>query len=189
MERADLLERARQGDPGAIAAILNQQLKYQAIECRATVVDRLLHLVFRAEDTTPDRSELLDFVRAKLMNLDIENLARVRLYGRDPGAESEPQSLPEAAVWTHEFALAVGSYSQLIAARASEMSDAGEVAGSASSDGSGAVAGGVRRTKKQPTPLSLAIVAIALGLVVFSGYRIASRNAEPSPPQAAPAAP
>jgi len=174
MERPDLLERAQQGDPRAIAAILNQQLKYQAIECRATVTDRLLHLVLRAEDETPDRNRALDFVRAKLVNLDINGLARVRLYGLAPDTEppsEEPQAtIPDAPAWTHEFALAVGGYSHLIAAKAN-----------ATGDRPAPPADPPPSPKPEPTALSLAIVAAALATIVVSGYWAISRNSQSSP--------
>jgi len=185
MEREDLLALAQQGHPKAIAALLNQQLKYRGMRCRVSWVDRVLHVVlFGTDDTaneTPDRGSALEFLRAKIINLDITNLTRVQLYGLTPGTDNETTAaaIPKNPAWTQEFALVVGEYSSLVATPVSPQDDTG-VASSATTATTAPRSTVKPRSPRQPTAVSLAIVAISLSLIIVSGYKIA-RNSRSTP--------
>lgn len=188
MEREDLLALAQQGHTSAIAALLNQQLKYRGMHCRVVLIDQVLHVVVSADGETPDRGATLEFLRAKIINLDIEHLTRVRLYGLAP--DMKPDDHPSASVipdhpqWTQEFALAVGDYSSLAAAIALEdhPSPTSKTAPITPSPASPSQRSPKHhRSHRQPTATSLAIVAITLGLIIFSGYKLIARNARSVP--------
>lgn len=184
MEREDLLALAQQGQTAAIAALLNQQLKYRGMHCRVVFIDQVLHVVVSAEGETPDRGTTLEFLRAKIINLDIEHLSRVRLYGLAPDTDPNDQRslsvIPDHPRWTQEFALAVGDYSSLAAAIALEdypapTSKTVPIAPSPVSPSHRSPKH--HRSHRQPTATSLTIVAITLGLIIFSGYKLIARNA------------
>jgi hypothetical protein len=192
MEREDLLALAQQGNTKAIAALLNQQLKYRQMHCQVAFIDQVLHVVVSAEGETPDRGTTLEFLRAKIINLDVKNLMRVRLYGLDPEAKIDakmsPSIIPDHPCWTQEFALAVGDYSSLAAGLMAGEPDPANTAPIAAPSPSAPTAHQrhqrhqphqtpkLHRSPRQPTTTSLAIVAITLGLIVFSGYKLIARN-------------
>jgi hypothetical protein len=185
MEREDLLALAQQGNTKAIAALLNQQLKYRQMHCQVAFIDQVLHVVVSAEGETPDRGTTLEFLRAKIINLDVKNLMRVRLYGLDPEAKIDanmsPSIIPDHPCWTQEFALAVGDYSSLAAGLMAGEPDPANTAPIATPSPSAPTAHlrqtpKLHRSPRQPTTTSLAIVAITLGLIVFSGYKLIARN-------------
>lgn len=187
MKREDLLVLAQQGNTSAIAALLNQQLKYQGMHCRVVLIDQVLHVVVSADGETPDRGATLEFLRAKIINLDVENLIRVRLYGLAPDAEidtkTDPAIIPEHPRWTQEFALAVGDYSSLAAAvipAEDDPSPQSSIA-TASTSSTSRRSSKPHRSNRQPNTISLAIVAIALGLIIFSGYKLIARNSRSTP--------
>jgi hypothetical protein len=189
MEREDLLALAQQGNTTAIAALLNQQLKYRGMSCQVVLTNQVLHVVVSAEGETPDRGTTLEFLRAKIVNLDVENLIRVRLYGLAPDAKIDakidPSIIPEHSRWTQEFALAVGDYSSLAAALIpteddDDPSPQSSIA-TASTSSTSRRSSKPHRSNRQPNTISLAIVAIALGLIIFSGYKLIARNSRSVP--------
>lgn len=195
MEREDLLALAQQGHPKAIAALLNQQLKYREMRCRVSLADGVLHVVLSATDDTaqetPDRGAALEFLRAKIINLDIANLKRVRLYGLAPGTENEATvsttPLPQQPAWTQEFAVVVGEYSSLVSSPVSPQDDP-SIATQASptttkphTQTTARLPVGQSRSRRQPTLTSLLIVGITLSLIIVSGYKLIARNSRSSP--------
>jgi hypothetical protein len=207
MEREDLLALAQQGHPKAIAALLNQQLKYRGMRCRVSFVDHVLHVVLSTTDETakqaPDRGIALEFLRAKIINLDIENLTRVRLYGLAPDAENDTITtttittttrtststtsvIPEDPAWTQEFALVVGEYSSLVSAAIAPNEDQ---LIAASTPAVKPRSNRPNRSHRQPNLVSLAIVAIALSLIIFAGYKLIARNSRSTPKTPDPTAP
>ncbi len=187
MEREDLLALAQQGNTSAIAALLNQQLKYRGMHCRTVLIDQVLHVVVSAEGETPDRGATLEFLRAKIINLDVENLIRVRLYGLAPDAKIDakiaPSIIPDHPRWTQEFAVAVGDYSSLAAALVPDENDPSTQSSiaTASTSSTSRRLPKPHRSNRQPNTISLAIVAIALGLIIFSGYKLIARNSRSIP--------
>lgn len=109
MTQPHLLELAKQGEPRAISALLNQHLKYQGIRSKVALKDSCLHVLLESEEQVPDRYQMVDFVRVKLVNLESETIARAIVYGRQQGQEKP--------AWNQEFALAVGGYSHLVSSQ------------------------------------------------------------------------
>ncbi len=103
---SQLHELARQGNPKAISALLNQELKSDGIRSKVALKEGCLHVVLESDDSVPDRPRCLDVVRVKVVNLEIEGIDRVRVYGRRSGEDTVD--------WNQEFAVAVGGYSNLL---------------------------------------------------------------------------
>jgi len=208
MERVNLLTLAQQGDPRAIAAILNQQLQYRQLSCRAAVREGCLHLAVHAQEGTPDRNAVIEFLRAKLLGMELDGVERVRVYalkarsaqfseaGSNPSnsdAVTRSPNLMESAVWTHEFAIAVGGYSNLISAQADHWFAADALHEPHSSLEQPVIShppvAPASRRRRQPTPFTLAIVAIAIGLFSVSLYRWMTRSAAVDPAPSVPTLP
>ncbi|MBE9040349.1 hypothetical protein IQ235_06025 [Oscillatoriales cyanobacterium LEGE 11467] len=109
MTQPHILELAKQGDPKAISALLNQHLKYQGIRSKVALKDSCLHVLLESDEQVPDRYQMVDFVRVKLVNLESETITRAIVYGRQQGQEKP--------AWNQEFALAVGGYSNLVSSQ------------------------------------------------------------------------
>ncbi|MDC0834643.1 hypothetical protein POG22_16765 [Geitlerinema sp. CS-897] len=103
---SQLHELARQGNPKAISALLNQELKSDGLRSKTALKEGCLHVVLESDDSVPDRARCLDVVRVKVVNLEIEGVDRVRVYGRRSGEDKVD--------WNQEFAVAVGGYSNLL---------------------------------------------------------------------------
>lgn len=95
---------AKQGNPEAIAFLLNQQLESQGITATATLKDGSLEVLLEG-DSVPDRFESVDFVRSQLTVLEPESIQRVKVDGRKTGDLH--------LAWSQGFGLEVGSYSML----------------------------------------------------------------------------
>ncbi|MBW4492966.1 MAG: hypothetical protein KME26_07735 [Oscillatoria princeps RMCB-10] len=109
-----LLELAQQGDPQAIAALLNRQLQPQGITAKVAVREGCLHVLLESAQQPPDRQACVDFVRTELTSLEPESIDRAKVYGRKTG-EKEP-------AWSQEFGLEFGAFSMLILSQAQEKS-------------------------------------------------------------------
>lgn len=87
MTQPTLLELAKQGNPKAISALLNQQLKDRQIRTRVAIKEGCLHVLLHAEHHVPDPEQMVDVVRANLLNLDADTIFRAIVYGRQTGEE------------------------------------------------------------------------------------------------------
>lgn len=103
MTDGTLLEQVRQGDPTAIATLLNHYLQRSGITARATLRDRVLHLLLEAAQV-PDQQALVAYVRRGMQGLK-QAMAQPRngfdtvmIYGRRQGEQ--------AAAWTETLDLA-----------------------------------------------------------------------------------
>lgn len=92
----NLLELARQGDPQAIAALLNRQLKPKGITAKAFLKDNCLQIVLEAKQL-PHQSTLLTFVRKAVTNLELSTVKTVKVDGQ--------QHDKQVSDWSEEFAL------------------------------------------------------------------------------------
>lgn len=95
---------AKQGNPEAIAFLLNQQLELQGIAVTTNLTNGCLE-VFLESDQVPDRYELIDFVRNQLTNIEPDSIQRAKVEGKKRGSDSP--------AWSQGFGLEVGSYSML----------------------------------------------------------------------------
>jgi len=112
MKHSEVYQLAREGNPKAISALLNQALADRGVTSRTTLKEGCLHVLLEAEGQAPDRYAMVDLVRAKVTNLDVESIKRVRVYGRETGEERP--------AWNQEFALSVGDYSSLVFSQSQE---------------------------------------------------------------------
>ncbi|WP_448570785.1 hypothetical protein, partial [Trichothermofontia sp.] len=103
MTDGTLLEQVRQGDPTAIATLLNHYLQRSGITARATLRDRVLHLLLEAAQV-PDQQALVAYVRRGMQGLK-QAMAQPRngfdtvmIYGRRQGER--------VAAWTETLDLA-----------------------------------------------------------------------------------
>jgi hypothetical protein len=86
MTKPNLLELAKQGNPRAIAALMNHSLKPKGIV--ATVEsqgDRLQVLLEAAQ--TPNQQVLTSFVKNGLSQLNVSSIKSVHISGRQTGAD------------------------------------------------------------------------------------------------------
>lgn len=114
MATPTLLELAQQGDPQAIAALLNRQLQPQGITAKVAVREGCLHVLLESAQQLPDRQACVDFVRTELTSLEPESIDRAKVYGRKTG-EKEP-------AWSQELGLEFGAFSMFILSQAQDKS-------------------------------------------------------------------
>lgn len=84
MTQPNLVALAQQGDPRAIAALVNQHLQPQGIQGRVTVKTGSLHLLLES-DAVPDRTTQLEQIAHLFLENDIHAFETVMVYGRKQG--------------------------------------------------------------------------------------------------------
>ncbi|MGE5659146.1 MAG: hypothetical protein ACM37W_21340 [Actinomycetota bacterium] len=95
MTQHNLRELARQGDPNAIATVINRSLQAKGINADVMRENGSL-LVMLESDKVPPQNALIDFIRNGMSNLGVESIHTVRVYGRQRGEEP---------AWEDEIAL------------------------------------------------------------------------------------
>jgi hypothetical protein len=87
------LELAKQGDPQAIAAVINNSLKSGKINADVFREDNSLHIMLEGDKVPASQEKLVTFLRNGLTKLDIASIYTVKVYGRqlgdDPAWEEE----------------------------------------------------------------------------------------------------
>ncbi len=84
--QSSVLDQARQGDPGAIARLMNQSLEPRGMQVRAELLQDCLTVMAVGTDGPPDRAFLADFVQRGMLGLGAPGVHRVLLQGYEPGA-------------------------------------------------------------------------------------------------------
>jgi hypothetical protein len=87
MAAQDILERAREGDPSVIAAVLNRVLRPLGVRSQAARRDRTL-LIVCSGDTVPDEERMTTVVRKLVDELEMQSIEQIQLYGQQAGEES-----------------------------------------------------------------------------------------------------
>ncbi|MBE9098688.1 hypothetical protein [Vacuolonema iberomarrocanum] len=87
MPSQDILERAREGDPRVIAAMLNRVLSPLGVRSQAARRDRTLHVVLSG-DVVPDATRMATVMRRLADELRMKSIEQIRLYGQKLGEES-----------------------------------------------------------------------------------------------------
>jgi hypothetical protein len=87
MTQPFLLEQAKQGDPQAIAALMNNALQPKGMTAYVERQGDHLNVVLKA-DRIPNRQSLTDFVERGIQTLDIPSIKTVRVAGQQIGAAS-----------------------------------------------------------------------------------------------------
>lgn len=97
MSDSNLLTLAKQGNPKAIAAMLNKSLQPKGITAKAGVKENCLQILLESEQI-PDQEAMVSYIRKGLINLGVESIKSVKVYGRQKGIETP--------AWNQQFELA-----------------------------------------------------------------------------------
>jgi hypothetical protein len=92
----NLLELAKQGDPQAIAALMNRQLQPKGITAKVSLKDDCLQIILEAKQL-PHQSSLITFIRKAVTNLELSTVKTVKVDG-----QQHNKQVPD---WSEEFAL------------------------------------------------------------------------------------
>ena len=92
-----LLKQAKQGDPKAIAALMNRSTQAKGISVKASLKNRCLQVLLEG-DVVPHQGKTVEFVRDGMAKLQVPEVDRVKVYGRQVGQETP--------VWQDEIVLA-----------------------------------------------------------------------------------
>lgn len=93
----NIVELAKQGNPKAIASLINRQLNPKGITVKANLQDACLQIFLESLDP-PIQEYILPFIQKGMSNLGIKVIKTVKIHGRQVGSSS--------ALWTEEFNLA-----------------------------------------------------------------------------------
>ncbi|HEY9699618.1 MAG TPA: hypothetical protein V6D10_20325 [Trichocoleus sp.] len=104
MAQLRLLELAKQGDPQAIAALMNQSLQPKGMTALVERQGDALEVILQA-DRVPNRQALTEFVEKGIHNLGIKSIRSVRILGKQTDS-----SFP---AWMQELHLVVSSHADL----------------------------------------------------------------------------
>lgn len=96
MTQPHLIEQAQQGDPQAIAALMNKSLQEKGMVAYVDRFDDSLEVILEAE-RVPNRQALTAFVEKGIQNLGIESIRSIRVSGQQFGADTP--------AWTQELFL------------------------------------------------------------------------------------
>ncbi|HEY9295101.1 MAG TPA: CapA family protein, partial [Phormidium sp.] len=101
LEKKSIIALAQEGDPEAIAALINQVIAKKGVTAIAKCKDNWLHIVLVA-DEIPDQSVYFRFIIDGISRLNLQNIDFVRVYGR--------KSDHKWPSWTEAFDLAQTPY-------------------------------------------------------------------------------
>lgn len=87
MTQSNLLKLAKQGNPKAIAAMLNQSLQPKNITAKVGRKDDCLQILLESAQAV-DQPTMVSFIRNGLIKLEVESITTVKVYGRQTGEES-----------------------------------------------------------------------------------------------------
>lgn len=87
MTQENIRELAKQGNPKALATILNRSLKPKNITAKVGLKDDCLQILLESTQI-PDQQAMVSFIRNGLIKLEVESINRVKVYGRQLGEES-----------------------------------------------------------------------------------------------------
>lgn len=98
MAQQNDLELAKQGNPHAIAALMNRQLQPKGITAKATLKDGCLQIMLESTQV-PDQQALVSFICKGIKSLGAESIKTVKVYGRQtkeefPAWSQQTQLLP-----------------------------------------------------------------------------------------------
>ncbi|WP_416670601.1 hypothetical protein [Egbenema bharatensis] len=84
MSAQTVLTLARQGDPRAIATLMNCITRPHQLHTRVQQQESSLHILFEAK-TLPDQEESVEFACDSIMALELEHVSQLIIYGRQQG--------------------------------------------------------------------------------------------------------
>ena len=107
MTELNFYELAKQGNPQAIAFLLEANLQSVGIAIAVNLNGDCLDVIFESEQV-PAQDKFVEFVRSELTDLQPDSISKVKVEGRETGQD--------AAAWSQEFTLNNRSfYEQTIA--------------------------------------------------------------------------
>jgi Domain of unknown function (DUF4429) len=80
----DIVSLAKQGNPKAIAALINRQLKPRGIETKASLRGECLEILLEATQV-PDQHLAVQFIKKGLVSLNPNGIKTIKLFGRAAG--------------------------------------------------------------------------------------------------------
>lgn len=84
MDAQNIVNLAKQGDPAAIALLLNQALRIRNMTAQVVRNDDRLHILLEA-DRIPDRQAYIAYIQDGLTRLNVRSVHSVRVYARQIG--------------------------------------------------------------------------------------------------------
>lgn len=103
VQTTTILELAQQGDPTAIAGLMNQTLNPQGITARAAIKERTLKILLESS-TVPDQGSLTASILRGIKGLRSEAFDRLQIFGK-----KSDQSVP---AWTRSYLLNLNTDSE-----------------------------------------------------------------------------
>ncbi|BAY42220.1 hypothetical protein NIES2111_66160 (plasmid) [Nostoc sp. NIES-2111] len=94
MNQLGLLELAKQGDPQAIATLINHQLQPKGIFAKANATKGCLQIIFEAEEV-PSQAVIANYIYTAINKLKAPSIEKVIIYGKQIGNDFP--------VWQQEF--------------------------------------------------------------------------------------
>jgi|GEM_PF-1387770 len=79
--QASILEKAKLGEPQAIAALLNRNLQPKGIMAKASVKNKCFWIMLEGAKTPPQK-QLVEFIRQAFTKLEVDIYATVKIYGK-----------------------------------------------------------------------------------------------------------
>ncbi|MGI0489126.1 hypothetical protein ACN4EK_27255 [Pantanalinema rosaneae CENA516] len=98
--QSNLLDQAKQGDPQAIAAIMNRSLHPKGILVKTALQGECLEIFLESLDP-PEQITLMAYIRRGIENLGLRSLTTVKVYGSQTGSDTP--------IWQEEFGLQAGA--------------------------------------------------------------------------------
>jgi|GEM_PF-6365446 hypothetical protein len=100
-----ILELAKQGNPKAIAALMNRYLQAQGVTAKVSIKGNCLRVMLESKQV-PKEEALVKFIRQGLLKLEVASITTVQVYGKQVGKEFpawiqdfkllvHPQTIPE----------------------------------------------------------------------------------------------
>jgi len=86
MTQENLRQLAKQGNPKALATIINQSLKPKSITAKVGLKDDCLQVLLESAQI-PNQQAMVSFIRNGLTKLEVESIRTVKVYGRKLGEE------------------------------------------------------------------------------------------------------
>lgn len=86
MSQQNPLELAKQGNPNAIAALINRNLKSKGVTAKVSRKDDCLRVILES-DEVPSQDTLVEFIRSGVLKLDVSGVNTLQIFGRQVGDE------------------------------------------------------------------------------------------------------
>lgn len=100
MSQQNPLELAKQGNPNAIAALINRNLKPKGVTAKVSRKDDCLRVMLESNEV-PNQNSLVEFIRSGVLKLDVSGINTLQIFGRQEG--------DDVPVWSQTISLKTSS--------------------------------------------------------------------------------